>query len=139
MKVLILMSSILMASCSSTPFSVRSASQEAFSGGEQVCPGLIREARSKKDASYCLGWMYVHSTDKKIPKVDELGFKDMIAGDPAAPYIWAAVASGAVSPHSPVELGASREFTQDEWEDSLEKMKEAIKRWEENAVSLRLK
>jgi hypothetical protein len=139
MKVLLLSSCVLVVSCSSKPFDVRNASQEAFSGGSQVCPGLMKETKTRKDAAYCLGWMYVQSTDKKIPKIDELAFRDLKAGDPATPYIWTAVATGAISPYSPTELGASGDFSRSEWEDSLEKMKEAMKRWEKNSVSLRLK
>lgn len=137
---LLVLTTLFTVACSSKPFKIKPAAQEVYSNGaDRICPDIGLSSSSRKEAAYCLGWIYVQETDKNLPAIDQLGFKDIKVGDPTIPYVWVVVSTGIMKPDSPQEFGLQRPVSSEEWEDSMEKMQGLVKSWEKNAPSLRLK
>jgi hypothetical protein len=119
--------SLVTISCSTTPFSVKTSAKDLYETSDtQICPDIEIATSTRKEAAYCLGWIFINETNEKLPKVDTLAFKDIAPGDPYIPYIWLSITSGFISPKSYNTFGVTP-MNQKEWEDAVEKMKRKIK------------
>ena len=133
-------SGLIISGCGSKPVKIKTAAQELYkNGSESICPDISDNSTARKEAAYCLGWIYVQETNKRLPSIDQLGFQDLKAGDPTIPYVWVVVSTGIMKPDTHQEFGLDRSITKDEWEDALGRMQVLVKSWEKKAPSLRLK
>jgi hypothetical protein len=138
MKSAIILVTLICVSCSSTPFSIKKSVQEFYSlKDDRICPDIHSEISTRREAAYCLGWIYINETDKKIPHVDQMAFKDLPAGDPTIPYLWVVVSGGLMKPLSTEEFGGLTPVSEDEWKKSLKKTEALITEWEKKNPSLR--
>jgi hypothetical protein len=137
---MIALTTLLLVSCSSQPFSVKKSAQEFYKKDDaRICPDISADVFTRKEAAYCLGWIYINETEKKLPHVDQIAFKDVTPGDPAIPYLWVVISGGLMKPQSPMEFGGVKPITKDEWKVSLKRTEEMIAEWEKNNPSLRHK
>jgi hypothetical protein len=129
--------SLVSISCSTSPFNVKTGANNLYEKSDsQICPDIDAKTSSRKEAAYCLGWIYINETNEKLPKVDTLAFKDIQAGDPYIPYIWLTITSGFMSPKSYNTFGVTP-MNQADWEEAVEKVQKKIKENRKTGLSLR--
>jgi hypothetical protein len=132
----LLLGSLLIA-CSIKPVRVKEAAKELYRNNDRVCPDIENKISTRRDAAYCLGWMYINETDRKIPRVDQLAFNDVVPGDPVSPYVWIVVTTGIMSAESSYEFGIKNDVTEEEWDNSIDKLKKLVSKWEKMNPTLR--
>ncbi len=138
MKFLTLSIMVLVTACSTSPLKLGEEAQSLYSKDDgHICAGIKKDSNSRKDAAYCLGWIYVRETDKVLPAVDQLPFRDIPSGDPTTPYIWVTTSSGLMSPESPTRFGANQTMSSSAWKDSVKRLAQAIERWKTENPQLR--
>jgi hypothetical protein len=129
--------SLVTISCSTKPFSVKTSAKDLYEkSNSQICPDIEVTNSTRKEAAYCLGWIYLNETNDKLPQVDSLAFKDIKAGDPYVPYIWLTINSGFMSPMSYNTFGVTP-MNQADWEEAVEKVQKKIKENRKTGLSLR--
>lgn len=94
---------------------------------------------SKIDMTECLGKIYLFETKEDLPKVSSKLFDDIGSGDPRLPYVLTAIYKGIVTPNELTIFGSNDPVTNDNWVDSVEKLRAEIKKSKKRNSRFRLK
>lgn len=121
-------------------FSLRESVGGVYNGSPQntPCEHLSDGEVTRREAAYCIASIYLYETNQNLPKIDSLAFKDVAPGDPYLPYIWITISTGILSPENYQHFGSKIIFSQNQWKQSLERLKEKVKKWEEQRSTFRL-